>query len=181
MTVTLRGRRMVLPLLFAAAISAPGGAVTVGQVVVGAAPAADAVSYPYVGRFSFPVAGGLVRSVYDFGCRGGAVPALVLRWSCAGKNNLYLLGHASSVFYPVHNAYRDGRLRPGNLAYLTRNGIRRTYKVAWVRLVPRSYVWHGLSGDKWAWNATSTPAITLQTCWGSASAYRLIVRLYVVT
>ena len=180
MTVQIRHRRL-LPLLVALAISVPGGAAAVGQAVIGTAPTALAVTYPYLGRFAFPVANGLEKNVYDWGCRGGTVPNLVLRWGCAGRNNLYLLGHASSVFNPVLDAWRDGRLRAGKLAYWTRGGVRQTYKVAWVRLVPSSYVWRGQSGDEWAWNATSRKAITLQTCWGTASNYRLIVRLYLVT
>ena len=179
MTVTSRPRRL-LPLLVALAIGAPGGAAAVGQAATGSAPVADGASYPFLGTFSLPVAG-LNRAVYDWGCRGGTVPDLVLRWGCAGSNNLYLLGHASSVFDPVHDAYRDGRLTAGRLASWTRNGVKQTYKVAWARIVPASYVWNGQSGDEWAWNATSRKAITLQTCWGTASAYRLIVRLYLVT
>ena len=180
MSISMFRSRRLLPLVFAVAISAPGGAAMFGQAMVGAAPAAEAVTYPYLGKFSFPVANGLVKQVYDWGCRGGTVPALVLRWDCAGSRNMYLLGHASSVFNPVLDAYRDGRLKAGKLAYWTRNGVTRTYKVAWVRLVPKSYVWNGQTGDEWAWNATARQAITLQTCWGSASACRLIVRLYVV-
>jgi hypothetical protein len=173
--------RRLLPLALALAVGAPGGAAAIGQAVVGGAAVAQATTYPSIGRLSFPVANGLDRSVYDWGCRGGTVPNLVLRWGCAGRNNLYLLGHASGVFNGVVDAWRDGRLTAGRLASLTRNGVKRTYKVAWVRLVPASYVWKGLTGDKWAWNATSTPAITLQTCWGATSQYRLIVRLYLVT
>ena len=180
MTVTSRRTRL-LPLLVAFTISAPGGAATVGLAVVGATPAAQAATYAYLGRFSFPVANGLEKRVYDWGCRGGTIPDLVLRWGCAGRNNLYLLGHAASVFNPVGGAYREGRLEAGRLATWTHDGVTQTYKVAWARLVPRSYVWNGMTGDEWAWNETVRPAISLQTCWGSSSAYRLIVRLYLVT
>ncbi len=179
MTVTTRRRRL-LPLLLALFVCIPGGAASIGQAATGSAPAAQAATYPILGTFAFPVAG-LKRSVYDWGCRGGTIPHLVLRWGCAGSNNLYLLGHASSVFDPIHNAYRDGRLTAGALATWTHNGVKQTYRVAWARIVPASYVWKGQTGDKWAWNATSRRAITLQTCWGTASAYRLIVRLYLVT
>ena len=180
MTFTTHRRRL-LPLSIALVISAPGGAATVGQAVLDAAPAAQADTYPYLGSFSFPVANGLQKKVFDWGCRGGTIPSLVLRWGCAGNRNRYLLGHASSVFNPVVDAYRDGRLKAGKLAYWTRNGITRTYKVAWVRLVSKTYVWKGRTGDKWAWNATRRAAITLQTCWGAGSDYRLIVRMYLVT
>ena len=180
MSFTIRPRRL-LPLLLALAIAAPGGAASIGQAVADAAPIAQGTTYPYLGRFSFPVASGLDRNVYDWGCRGGTVPNLVLRWGCAGRKNLYLLGHEWGVFNGVADAWRDGRLTAGRLASWTRNGVKRTYKVAWVRLVPASYTWRGLSGDKWAWNATTRPAITLQTCWGASSQYRLIVRLYLVT
>ena len=179
MTFSIRRRRL-LPLSLALAISAPGGAATVGQAVFGAAPTAQADTYPYLGRFSFPVAGGLDERVYDWGCQGGRVPDIVLRWDCAGNRNTYLLGHASSVFNPVADAYRDGRLRPGKLATWTRDGVTRTFRVAWVRLVDKDYVWKGRAGHQWAWNATRRVAITLQTCWGADSNRRLIVRMVIV-
>ena len=180
MTVSIRRRRL-LPLSLALVISAPGGAATVGQTVLGVAQTAQADTLPALGRFSFPVADGLEERVYDWGCRGGTVPDLVVRWDCAGNRNTYLLGHAASVFNPVTDAYREGRLVPGKLATWTRDGVTRTFRVAWVRLVGSDYVWKGRPGHQWAWNATRRVAITLQTCWGATSDRRLIVRLVLVT
>jgi Sortase domain len=131
-----------------------------------------------VGTFRFPAIG-LSRAVYRWGCRGGTLPNLVVRWDCAGRNNTYLLGHAWGVFAPLADARRHGRLRTGQAAYLTDTaGNSRRYELSWIRIVPSTYVWHGYSGDRWAWNATYRRAITLQTCWGANSAYRLIVRFY---
>src|SRR5262245_30545474 len=136
MHVPIVSRRRLLPLALAIVIGGPGGAAAVGQVIVGAAPAAQAdTTYNYLGTFSFPAAYGLRHRVYDWGCRGGTVPNLVFRWNCAGKGNLYLLGHASGVFNGLLDAYHAGRLRVGQLAYYTRQGVTSVYKVAWVRLV----------------------------------------------
>ena len=41
----------------------------------------------------------------------------VYRWGCAGRNNIYLFGHAYSVFKPLHDAYVRGRLRKGMKLY----------------------------------------------------------------
>jgi hypothetical protein len=131
-----------------------------------------------VGTFRFPAIG-LSRAVYRWGCRGGTLPNLVVRWDCAGRNNTYLLGHAWGVFAPLAKARRDGRLRVGQAAYLTDTaGVTRRYELGWIKIVRSTYVWHGYSGEVWAWNATYRRAITLQTCWGAGSAYRLIVRFY---
>lgn len=131
-----------------------------------------------VGTFRFPAIG-LSRAVYRWGCRGGTLPDLVVRWDCAGRNNTYLLGHAWGVFRSLHDARRDGRLRVGQAAYLVdTEGRSRRYELAWAKIVPATYVWHGYPGEVWAWNATSRRAVTLQTCWGAGSAYRLIVRFY---
>jgi hypothetical protein len=131
-----------------------------------------------VGTFRFPAIS-LSRAVYRWGCRGGTLPNLVVRWDCAGTNNTYLLGHAWGVFDPLYDARRDGRLRAGQVAYfIDTAGNSRRFELAWFKIVPSTYVWHGYPGDEWAWNATSRRAITLQTCWGASSAYRLIVRFY---
>ncbi len=120
---------------------------------------------------------GLDERVYDFGCRGGVLPDLVERWGCAGANNTYLLGHAWGVFAPLLDAFARGTLRVGETAWLTVYGQTRAYTVAWIRLVPDSYVWDGLGGQDWAWNATARPSLTLQTCWVATSDHRIIVRL----
>jgi len=113
------------------------------------------------------------RSVAAFPCSRSRPPDnLVYRWGCAGKNNVYLLGHAYSVFAPLHDAYVEGRLHKGmEVVYADGNGRIRTYAVAWWRLTRPT------SAASWAWAAQSRPSMTLQTCVGADSAYRLIVRL----
>ncbi|HET7828642.1 MAG TPA: sortase [Candidatus Limnocylindrales bacterium] len=174
-------RRFVLhpipAILIAAALALACMATSaVGSAVTGTA--STAAAYEPIGTFRYPAANGMKRTVYRFGCRGGTLPNKVMKWSCAGHGNMYLLGHAWGVFDPLHDAYRDGKLRRGQIAYWTREGVTRRYKVAWIRVVPKTFIYRGMAGSQWAWNATNTPAITLQTCWGRTSAYRIIVRLY---
>jgi hypothetical protein len=56
------------------------------------------------------------------------------------------------------------------LVYADGGGHVRTYKVAFWRVVSPV-------GSNWAYAAQSRPSITLQTCVGSRSQYRLVVRL----
>jgi sortase (surface protein transpeptidase) len=75
------------------------------------------------------------------------------------------------VFKPLHDAYVRGRLAKGmKLYYADANGKVSTYKVAW---------WKITTPDKgaWAYAGQSRPSVTLQTCVGAKSQYRLIVRL----
>jgi len=178
---------LVVPgLAVPAAAAAPAGRGTAGLVPPSTSIGPSPIDRPEppppllarVATFRFPAID-LNRPVYRWGCRGGSLPNLVVRWDCAGANNTYLLGHAWGVFAPLHDARQAGSLRIGQHADLTDStGHTRRYELAWFRIVPRTYYWHGLPGDRWAWNATSRPAITLQTCWGATSAYRLIVRFY---
>jgi hypothetical protein len=167
----------ILAMVMVGALALSGSAAwALGAAATGSTPAVAAAEP--MGTFSYPAANGMTRTVYRFGCRGGTLPNLVMKWTCAGHGNMYLLGHAWGVFDPLRDAYRDGKLRPGQIAYWRREGVTRRYKVAWVRVVPASFVYRGTPGSAWAWNATSTPSITLQTCWGRTSAYRIVVRLY---
>jgi Sortase domain len=115
---------------------------------------------------------GIRRSVSFFSCSSKAYPGnRVYRWGCAGRNNVYLFGHAHSVFKPLHDAYVRGRLRKGMKAYFAdSHGRVSTYKVIW---------WRVTTPDKggFAYAAQSRPSMTLQTCVGARSQYRLIVRL----
>jgi sortase (surface protein transpeptidase) len=84
---------------------------------------------------------------------------------------VYLFGHAHSVFKPLHDAYVRGRLRKGMKAYFADgNGRVGTYKVIW---------WKVTTPDRgeFAYAAQSRPSMTLQTCVGARSQYRLVVRL----
>ena len=115
---------------------------------------------------------GVNRSVTFYPCSSTSYPGnRVYRWGCAGSNNVYLFGHAYSVFKSLHDAYVRGRLFKGMKVYYA-NGAGKvsTYAVSW---------WKLTTPDKgaWAYAAQSTPSLTLQTCVGSQSQYRLIVRL----
>ncbi len=115
---------------------------------------------------------GINRSVSFFSCSSSAYPGnRVYRWGCAGGNNVYLFAHAHSVFKPLHDAYVRGRLSKGmKVVYADGNGRVSSYAVAW---------WKVTTPDKggFAYAGQSRPSLTLQTCVGSRSQYRLIVRL----
>lgn len=116
---------------------------------------------------------GINRAVAWFPCSRSKPPGhLVYRWGCAGANNVYLFGHASSVMKPLHDAYVRGRLRKGMAVwYADANGKVRKYTVSYWRVVRPD-------GDiGWAFAAQSRPSLTLQTCVGANSQYRLVVRL----
>lgn len=115
---------------------------------------------------------GIRRSVSGFACSSTAYPGnRVYRWGCAGHNNVYLFGHAHSVFKPLHDAYVRGKLKKGmRVLYADSAGRVSTYKVIW---------WKVVAPDKggFAYAAQSRPSMTLQTCVGARSQYRLVVRL----
>ncbi len=120
---------------------------------------------------------GINRSVSLFPCERTRPPDnLVYRWGCAGANNVYLMGHASSVFKPLHDAYVAGRLKVGMKAwYADSNGRVRAYTVRWWKVTAPD------ANIGWAYGALGTPSMTLQTCVGSDSAHRLVVRLVEVS
>lgn len=116
---------------------------------------------------------GVNRAVSWYACsRSTALAHVVYRWGCAGTNNVYLMGHASSVFRPLQAAYLSGRLRKGmKVIYADGEGRVRTYSVTFWKVVRPD-------GDVgWAYAAQSRPSLTLQTCVGANSEYRLVVRL----
>ncbi|HUP54443.1 MAG TPA: sortase [Methylomirabilota bacterium] len=119
---------------------------------------------------------GVNRSVSFFSCSSSAYPGnRVYRWGCAGRNNIYLFGHAHSVFKSLHDAYVRGRLSKGmKVIYADNSGRVSTYAVSW---------WKLTTPDKgaWAYAGQSRPSLTLQTCVGAKSQYRLIVRLLKVS
>lgn len=138
------------------------------------APQAATASTAYTGRNHVWIpALGINRAVYLFPCTRSTAPAnYVYRWGCAGANNVYLLGHAWGVFKPLHDAYVSGRLRTGmKVYYADASGRVRLYTVRWWRLTRPT------TDASWAWAAQSVPSMTLQTCVGSNSQYRLMVRL----
>ena len=115
---------------------------------------------------------GVDRSVSFFSCSNSSYPGnRVYRWGCAGTDNVYLFGHAGSVFGPLHDAYVSGRLHKGMAVwYADGGGVVHRYTVRW---------WKVTTPDDgaWAYAAQSQPSLTLQTCVGASSQYRLIVRL----
>ena len=97
---------------------------------------------------------------------------LVYRWGCAGRNNVYLFAHAGGPFFRLHNLYTAGRLRKGmEVVYADGAGRVHRYRIAWWKVVLPT------NGD-FAWAAQSRSAMTLQTCVGRNSRYRLVVRLF---
>jgi hypothetical protein len=117
----------------------------------------------------------LSRDIYDWGCNGGLIPNRVEYWGCVGRNNLYLLGHAWGVFAKIHDGYHSGALRVGLTAfYADKRGVIHRYRISWVRHVA---IADYASWSEWAMAASSGPVITLQTCDGATSAYRILVRL----
>jgi hypothetical protein len=116
---------------------------------------------------------GISANVQSFPCSRSRPPdAGVYRWGCAGRNNVYLLGHAWSTFKPLHDAYVGGRLHTGlRVAYADGAGRVHTYSVVWWKVVAPT------TAASWAWASLSRPSMTLQTCVGSHSQYRLMVRL----
>ncbi len=112
------------------------------------------------------------RSVAAYSCSNKSYPGnRVYRWGCAGHNNVYLFGHAHSVFKSLHDAYVRGKLKKGAMLYYAdSDGRVRSFKVAWWKITTPTK-------GTWAYAAQKNPSLTLQTCVGSRSQYRLIVRL----
>lgn len=103
---------------------------------------------------------------------GGLIPNGIWRWPCAGANNLYLLGHASGSFAPIHNGYHAGSLTPGLAArYTDGAAVAHEYVLQWVQDLPLA-TW----GKGATWAATPGPVITLVTCDGEGDSYRIVVR-----
>lgn len=116
---------------------------------------------------------GINRAVVLFPCDRQRPPDnFMYRWGCAGTNNVYLMAHASTVFKPLHDAYVKHTLKVGmQVIYADGKGVVHTYAVTYWRLVLPT------TAASWAWAAQSAPTMTLQTCMGVNSKYRLIVRL----
>ena len=82
------------------------------------------------------------------------------------------MGHAYSVFKPLHDAYVAGRLAVGMKAwYADSKGRVHVYVVKWWKTTLPT------TDASWAWAAQSRPSMTLQTCVGANSQYRLVVHL----
>jgi hypothetical protein len=148
-----------------ASSSAPSGG-------AGGSGSAKSGSYKGSNRFWFPALG-ISRSVYSYPCsRKSALANIMYRWGCAGSNNVYIMGHAWGVMKPLHDAYVNGRLRAGMKTYYADGrGRTHTYKIKWWKLTRPT------TSASWAWASLGVPSMTLQTCIGAHSEYRLMVRL----
>jgi hypothetical protein len=116
---------------------------------------------------------GISRSVRWFPCDRTRPPDnYMYRWGCAGANNVYLMGHAWGVMAPLHDAYVSGHLKVGMKAYYAGSDSKvHVYAVKWWKLTRPT------TDASWAWAALSVPSMTLQTCVGANSEWRLMVRL----
>src|SRR4029079_12608886 len=94
---------------------------------------------------------GINKAVQSFPCSRTRPPdAGVYRWGCAGRNNVYLMGHAWSTFKGLHDAYVNSRLRRGmSVWYGDPAGRIHEYRVAWWRVVAPT------TAASWAWAALS--------------------------
>jgi len=139
--------------------------------VEAAAPKPKAPTYTGQNRFWIPSLG-MSDKVYWFSCTRSREPDnLIYRWGCAGTNNVYILGHAYGVMKPLHDLYVRGGLRKGLVAiYADSAG-----KVHWFKVVS----WRVVDPSEAAWAIADqpVPSMTLQTCVGKYSQYRLNVRL----
>ena len=138
------------------------------------ATAAPAAGGQYAGRNHLWVAAfGINRPVYGFPCSRAQRPgSVVYRWGCAGRNNTYLFGHAANVFSGLYRAYLNKKIRVGQVAYYAdAKGNVGKYVVRWWKLVRPDVSAAGIYGP------LARPSLTLQTCVGAKSEWRLIVRL----
>lgn len=115
---------------------------------------------------------GMSYHVYLYECSRQRPPDnYIYRWGCAGTNNVYILGHAYGVMKPLHDLYVRGGLKVGMVAkYADRKGVVHTYRVTEWRVVDPV-------DSHWAIASQPVPSMTLQTCVGKDSRYRLNVRL----
>jgi sortase family protein len=85
------------------------------------------------------------------------------RWSCAGANNIYVMAHNPGIFTPIL------RLHAGDIIeYGDPSGRVHTYRVSYTTIVSNTQLW--------PLGATSSSAITLQTCWTWDGSRDFIVR-----
>lgn len=134
-------------------------------------PAAAAPRFAGSNRFWIPSLGMNYR-VHLFECSRNRPPDnFIYRWGCAGRNNVYILGHAATVMRPLHDLYVSGGLRKGMLAVYA-DGAGRIHKF-------RVTTWRVVDPVESAWAIADQPvsSMTLQTCVGPQGRLRLNVRL----
>lgn len=158
-----------------AAAKAAAAKATARTTTTTAKPAATTATYRGKNRFWYSKLG-INQSVYWFPCSRSREPDnLVYRWGCAGANNVYLMAHAWGKFNALNRAYYNHTLRAGQLVvYADGNGRVHYYRLAWWKTARPT------TSASWAWAAQSRSSLTLQTCIGANSEYRLFVRFYEV-
>lgn len=135
-------------------------------------------SYSGRSHFWYPALG-IDTSWSWYGCDYGGpdtLPGGLHRWGCGPQNNNYLLSHAWSTFKKLRTGFHNGTLQVGQTVwYSNAQGDVSKWEVRWIRRVTAEYL-NSTAGD-WALNDSPTPIMTLQTCDGSQSQLRIIVRL----
>jgi sortase (surface protein transpeptidase) len=139
-----------------------------------AEPKHDAPTYRGTNHFWIPSLG-MSSNVHSFPCSRSRPPDnYMYRWGCAGENNVYIMGHAYSVMKPLHDLYVRGGLHKGMVAiYANGAGNVTKYRVVSWRVVDPTE-------SAWAIASQPVPSMTLQTCLGKNSQWRLNVRLVAV-
>jgi hypothetical protein len=136
-------------------------------------------SYTGTSRFWYPALG--INAGWKwYGCEyGGSSSGLgagVYRWGCGPSSNIYLMSHAWSTFEAIRRGYHSGRLKVGQpVWYADKQGKVSEWQVKWIKRVDVDYF--NATAGEWALNSSATPIMTLQTCDGAQSQYRIIVRL----
>jgi hypothetical protein len=173
-------RRLLVAFVLAVGVLlpiAPGGA----QPALARSPEAR-FTFAGLGRTGHTTISG---PVYGFGCGEGGGRTLhrsIYRWGCSEPGNRYLLGHAHASFKPLHDFMQAHggsqavkRLIGKIATWDPTRGPKVRYRVVWARVVGLAYFTRTF--DHWASNATTRDSLTMQTCYGDASQYRIIVRL----
>jgi hypothetical protein len=139
-----------------------------------AAARAAAPTYSGTNHFWIPSLG-MSDRVHAYPCSRSRPPDnYMYRWGCAGENNVYILGHAYSVMEPLHDLYVSGGLTKGMIAlYANGAGKVTRYRVTEWRVVDPV-------DSHWAIADQPVPSMTLQTCVGKKSQWRLNVRLVAI-
>jgi len=127
-----------------------------------------------VGHLDVPALG-ISRDVYEWGCRTGTLPNQVYHWACAGQGNIFLLGHAASVFKPIYEARRHGTLTLGMRLYWTsKTGVRSSFRLTRIAVVRLSNIYS--ASHYWIFNGASPAVVTLVTCYGYHDSKRIVAR-----
>jgi hypothetical protein len=85
------------------------------------------------------------------------------RWSCAGANNTYIMAHNPGTFTPILGLHAGDIVQYGDAS-----GRVHTYRVSYTTIVSNTQLW--------PLGASSSSALTLQTCWTWDGSRDFIVR-----